>query len=358
MKVATVVGTRPQFVKAAALSPEIRKCAKEIFIHTGQHYDVEMSKVFFDALHMPDPDYNLGIGSASHGRQTGLMLAAVEDVLLKEKPDFVLVHGDTNSTLAGALAAAKLHIPIGHVEAGLRSGNRSMPEEVNRILVDHLSTLLFAPTRNSVENLKREGIVDGVHLVGDVMYDLAMRSSSVASTKEVLGKMHLKHNSYVLATIHRPVNTDDERNLRNIMDALKECGKQVVLPVHPRTAKMIRQFRISFPRSPGKMIRTKPLDYLVFLGLLMGAEKVVTDSGGVQKEAYFFGKPCITLRDETEWRETVDAGWNILVGARKSKIVEAIKTFEPKGRPKASFGDGHAAERIAELVSGFPAHGS
>jgi UDP-N-acetylglucosamine 2-epimerase len=352
VKVASVVGTRPQFVKAAALSPEIRRLAKEMIIHTGQHYDEEMSKVFFESLHLPEPDYDLGVGSGSHGQQTGLMLAAVEAVLEKEKPDSVLVYGDTNSTLAGALAAVKLHIPVGHVEAGLRSHNRKMPEEINRIIVDHISTMLFAPTKSAVENLKREGIEKGVHLVGDVMYDLAMRSANSPKTKDILRRMGLKSKGYLLATVHRPANTDNRGRLESIIEALQECGKPVVFPVHPRTAKAIRASRISFRRSGGNLARIKPVDYLTFICLLTNAEKVVTDSGGVQKEAYFFGVPCITMREETEWPETVEAGWNLLVGAGKKEILKAIREFEPEGKPAMAFGDGHAAERIAQLVTG------
>jgi len=350
VKVASVVGTRPQFIKAAALSPEIRKRAKEVLIHTGQHYDEEMSKVFFDTLHIPEPDYDLGIGSGSHGAQTGRMLAAVEEVLEKESPDWVLVFGDTNSTLAGALAAAKLHIPIGHVEAGLRSHNRAMPEEINRVIVDHISTSLFAPTAIAVENLRREGIEKGVHLVGDVMFDLAMRFESSPESRKVLKGMGLVPKGYLLATIHRPVNTDTRKNLKAIMEALQECGRPVVFPVHPRTAKALKAAHVSIQRSGGNVRRIKPVDYPTFMCLLNGAEKVVTDSGGVQKEAYFFGVPCITLREETEWPETVEAGWNVLVGAQKESILKAIRIFEPKGKPSAEFGDGHAAERIAELV--------
>lgn len=352
MKVASVVGTRPQFIKAAALSPEIRRRAKEVLIHTGQHYDEEMSGVFFDTLHIPKPDYDLGIGSGSHGAQTGRMLAAVEEVLEKEMPDLVLVFGDTNSTLAGALAAAKLHIPVGHVEAGLRSNNRSMPEEINRVIVDHISTLLFAPTKIAVENLRREGVKNGVHLVGDVMFDLAMRYASSSKSNDVLKRMGLVRKSYLLATVHRPANTDSRKNLKAIMEALQECGKPVIFPVHPRTAKALRNARISFKRLDGNVKRIKPVDYPTFMCLLNGAGKVVTDSGGVQKEAYFFGIPCITLREETEWPETVEAGWNILVGARKELILGAIKDFEPKGRAAGEFGDGHAAERIARMIVG------
>ncbi len=351
MKVASVVGARPQFVKAAAVSPELRRRVDEILIHTGQHYDSEMSQVFFDSLDIPQPNYNLGIGSASHGKQTGLMLTAIEEVLLREAPDFVLVYGDTNSTLAGALAAAKLQIPIGHVEAGLRAYDLTIPEEINRVVSDHLSSLLFAPTKYSMQNLRKEGIERGVHLVGDVMYDLAMRVLSVGKIAGLINDLGLKPKGFILATVHRNFNTDDERNLRSILEAFEECGKQVVLPLHPRTATAIKRFRIQTGQRNGRLRLIKPLGYLDFLGLLINAEKVVTDSGGVQKEAYFFGIPCITLRNQTEWLETVETGWNALVGVEKAKIVNAIETFKPTGKPEASFGDGHAAEKIAEIIA-------
>jgi len=351
VKIASIIGTRPQFIKAAALGPELRREVSEILIHTGQHYDYEMSQAFFDVLKIPEPDYNLEIGSASHGKQTGLMLTAIEEVLMRELPNLVLVYGDTNSTLAGALAASKLQIPIGHIEAGLRSFNRSMPEEINRVLVDHLSDLLFAPTKKSVENLKNEGIERGVHLVGDVMYDLAIHSQSIARTKKISEKLKLKKKDYILVTVHRPANTDNEVNLRNILESLIDCQKNVVFPLHPRTAKAIAKFRLAFPNNSNNIKFIAPINYFEFLKLLIEADKVITDSGGVQKEACIFGVPCITLREETEWNETVQTGWNILVGTKKDAIIKAINTFKHTGNLSVDFGDGKASKRIVQIIT-------
>lgn len=352
MKIASVVGARPQFIKAAPVSREIRQHHQEILVHTGQHYDENMSDVFFDILDIPRPDYNLGVGSASHGRQTAEMMRALEDVLEKEGPGFVLVYGDTNSTLAGALVAAKMGIPLGHVEAGLRSFNRRMPEEVNRIVADHLASLLFAPTQTAVENLVREGITRGVHMVGDVMYDVALQSAQAARARDVLGRLGLRKGDYLLVTLHRPQNVDDPATLGSIVHALEQAGRTVVFPVHPRTRKNLEAFGL-WDRVRSKVKAIEPVDYLDFLALLMGASKVLTDSGGVQKEAYFFGVPCITLRDETEWIETLEDGWNALVGADTEEILDAIAKFNPAGTKSKSFGDGHAAEKIARILDKF-----
>ena len=352
VKVASVVGARPQFIKAAPVSREIRKHNHEVLIHTGQHYDEGMSDVFFRVLDIPAPDYNLEVGSAGHGRQTGEMLIKLEDVFLKETPDAVLVYGDTNSTLAGALAAAKLHIPVGHVEAGLRSFNRAMPEELNRVTTDHLSAILFCPTETAVDNLKREGIEKGVHLVGDVMYDVALASAQEAMKRGVVRRLGLEPKGYVLATVHRPGNVDEREPLASILKAFAECGETVVFPVHPRTRKMITKFGLE-AHLPVTVRLVDPVDYLDFLGLLIEAKKVATDSGGVQKEAYFFGVPCVTLRDETEWIETVEDGWNAVVGTDTADVVHAIRNFNPQGTKAKSFGDGHAAERIAKLLGGL-----
>jgi len=350
MKVASVVGARPQFVKMAPVSRELRKRAEEVIVHTGQHYDRNMSGAFFETLDIPEPDYNLEVGSESHGRQTGEMLQGLEHVFEVERPDRVLVYGDTNSTLAGALAAAKLQIPVGHVEAGLRSFNRAMPEELNRVLTDHLSGLLFCPTRTAVENLRREGIERGVHLVGDVMYDVALVSAQAARKRSIRKELGLEAKGYVLATVHRAGNTDARANLEGILTAFSRHKGPVVFPIHPRTRKMIAQFGLE--ASLGSNVRLlEPVDYLDFLALLIDAAKVATDSGGVQKEAYFFGVPCVTLRDETEWIETVEDGWNVLVGADAREIGKALDSFAPRGTKGVSFGDGHAAERIAELAA-------
>ena len=349
MKIASVVGARPQFIKAAPVSRELREHNEEILVHTGQHYDENMSDVFFQVLEIPEPDYNLGVGSGSHAWQTAEMMKGLEDVFAKERPDFVLVYGDTNSTVAGALTAAKAGLPLGHVEAGLRSYNRTMPEEINRVVTDHLSTLVFAPTQTAVDNLAREGITRGVHLVGDVMYDVALQGAQPARERGVLKRHSLTAGDYLLATVHRPSNADDQETLGSIVEALVDCGRTVVFPVHPRTRKNLEAFGL-WDALSAKVKVLPPVDYLDFLGLLMDAAKVVTDSGGVQKEAYFFGVPCVTLRDETEWIETVEDGWNALVGTDTEDILHAIEHFNPSGTKSKSFGDGHAAERIAQVL--------
>jgi UDP-GlcNAc3NAcA epimerase len=348
MCILSVVGARPQFIKAAPVSRALRRVDQEVLVHTGQHYDHGMSAVFFEELSIPEPDYNLGVGSGSHGWQTGQMLIRLEEVLLTEKPDWVLVYGDTNSTLAGALAAVKLHIPVAHVEAGLRSFNRHMPEEHNRVLTDHAADLLFCPTQTAVDNLSREGITQGVHLVGDVMYDAVLYNTSLAEERsDVLARLGLAPQSYALATVHRPRNTDDPRRLQDILAALAEIGYPVIFPLHPRTRQRLSQLPISqFPNS--QLI--EPVSYLDMLTLEKHARLILTDSGGVQKEAYFFAVPCLTLREETEWLETVETGWNRLVGADRAAIVQAACNFRPEGSPPAIFGDGHASERIADLL--------
>jgi len=351
VKVASIVGARPQFIKAAPVSRELRKRAQEVLIHTGQHYDENMSEVFFESLRIPDPDYNLGVGSGGHGRQTGEMLSKLEEVLEQEAPDRVLVYGDTNSTLAGALAAAKLQIPVAHVEAGLRSHNRTMPEELNRVVTDHLATYLFCPTKHAVEELRGEGITRGVHLVGDVMYDLALVSAQVAAKRPVRKDLGLEPKGYVLATVHRAGSVDRSEPLAAILSAFTKSGLSIVFPVHPRTRKRIAEFGLEGLLGPNVRL-LDPVGYLDFLALLLDAAKVATDSGGVQKEAYFFGIPCVTLRDETEWVETVEDGWNHLAGTGEAEIRQALLTFNPGGTKGASFGDGRASERIAELVSG------
>jgi UDP-N-acetylglucosamine 2-epimerase len=308
-----------------------------------------MSQVFFDELDIPVPDYNLGVGSATHGRQTGEMLARIEEVLLKEKPDRVLVYGDTNSTLAGALAAVKLHIPVAHVEAGLRSFNRRMPEEINRLLTDHISTLLFCPTDTAVKNLAGEGIIKGVHNVGDVMYDAVLYGIRIAEEKsKVLESLGLEPGKYLLATIHRPSNTDEWTNFSAIVCAFNEIDEVIVFPAHPRTQKALSRWGFSL-NSSVRLI--EPVSYLDMLVLEKNARMILTDSGGVQKEAYFFGVPCVTLREETEWVETVEAGWNIMVGADTQKILDAVRNFRPNGDRPPFFGDGKASERIVEILT-------
>lgn len=354
MRVVSVVGARPQFIKCSPVSTELRKIATEVLVHTGQHYDENMSERFFRDLDLPEADYNLAVGSGCHGAQTGEMLKLIEQVLLDENPDYVIVYGDTNSTLAGALAAAKLHIPIAHIEAGLRSFNRKMPEEINRILTDHVASLLFCPTKTAVENLAREGITKHVHNVGDVMYDAVLRFAGIARERSViLDTLALKQKEYLLATIHRPDNTDSESNLRNILAALKSMGERIIFPVHPRTKKYLTQYGLDTALfSNGNLQLVDPVGYLDMLMLEQNARLIVTDSGGIQKEAYFFGVPCVTLRSETEWVETAKTGWNVVVGTDCAAIRRAVnEKCWPEGISPSLFGDGHAARRIvAELT--------
>ncbi len=351
MRILSVVGARPQFIKAAPVSRALRRVATELLVHTGQHYDYGMSAVFFEELGIPEPDYNLEVGSGPHGWQTGQMLIRLEEVLLREQPDWVLVYGDTNSTLAGALAAIKLHIPLAHVEAGLRSFNRQMPEEYNRVLTDHAADLLLCPTQTAVDNLAHEGITRGVHLVGDVMYDAVLYTGALAEERsDVLARLDLEPGSYLLATIHRPHNTDDAKRLQKILTALAELEHPVIFPVHPRTRRRLAEFNLGPKAKNLKLIDA--VGYLDMLVLEKHARLILTDSGGVQKEAFFFAVPCVTLRHETAWVETVEAGWNLLVGDDREAIVRAACEFHPTGTPPPLFGDGHAAERIAALLMG------
>lgn len=348
MKIVTVIGARPQFIKAAAVSRKIREKNEEIIVHTGQHYDENMSKIFFDELNIPYPDYNLNVGSGNHGAQTGRMLEKIEEILLKEKPDCLLTYGDTNSTIAGALAASKLLIPVAHVEAGLRSFNMRMPEEQNRILTDHISKFLFAPTDTAVKNLNNEGINENVFNVGDVMFDAILHFTKIAETKSsILEKIGTSKKEYILATIHRAENTNDINRLTNIIEALNESGEAIVLPLHPRTKKYMEEYNLKFNDNV-KIIA--PVGYLDMVMLESNSKKIVSDSGGVQKEAFFLDVPCITLRDETEWVETVENGWNILVGANKNKIKDAILEFSPSREKINSFGDGKAANKIVGIL--------
>ena len=349
MKIATVIGARPQFIKAAAVSRVLRTQHQEILIHTGQHYDANMSEIFFEELHIPQPDYNLGIGSGRHGKQTGAILEQVEEVLITETPDALLVYGDTNSTLAGALAASKLHIPVIHIEAGLRSFNRRMPEEINRVLTDHLSNWLFCPTETAVKNLTAEGITEGVYKNGDVMFDAFLYNLELAKEKSnIIQTLELTSKSYILCTIHRAENTDDPARLTQILKAISQIPLPVVLPLHPRTRKIAQQLGLNSLLEQVKVI--EPVGYLDMITLEAHALKLVTDSGGVQKEAYFAGVPCITMRDETEWVETVEAGWNRLTGADEEKILEAVETFTPPKDHPDIFGDGHAAEQFVTVL--------
>lgn len=362
IKIATIIGARPQFIKAGSVSREIAKHKeiKEIIVHTGQHYDANMSDIFFDEMQIPKPNYFLGIGGKSHGAMTGQMIEKIEEVALKEKPDWIMVYGDTNSTLAGAIVASKLHIKLAHVEAGLRSFNMKMPEEVNRILTDRVSTILFCPTETAVKNLKAEGFPftlsnnnqQLITNVGDVMQDGAIFYKNLAVKPSVIQNSKLNIQNYILCTIHRAENTDDETRLKSIFEALNEIAKekQVILPLHPRTKKILENLKLNIQN----LTIIDPIGYLEMVWLIDNCDFVMTDSGGLQKEAYFFEKQCITLRDETEWVELVECGANTLVGADKEKILEAYKNhskFNIENSTLNLYGGGKASENIIkELI--------
>jgi UDP-N-acetylglucosamine 2-epimerase len=355
-RILTVIGARPQFIKAAPVSKALKSFSdiEEIIVHTGQHYDKNMSDIFFNEMGIPEPDHNLDVGSGSHAVQTGEIMLKLEKVLIREKPGLVLIYGDTNSTLAGAIAAAKLNIPIAHVEAGLRSFNRKMPEEVNRIVADRLSSLLFCPTQTAVENLAKEGITDNVYKTGDVMYDACMQFIKTArENSEILSRLELKNDNYILVTVHRPENTDDKVKLTNIFKALSILNKRtpVVFPVHPRTRKAAVKYEIDEFLDDMKAI--KPVGFLDMVMLEKNARLIMTDSGGMQKEAYFHEKPCVTLREQTEWVETIKAGWNVLADA--NDIDSIVDAAEYKGKQDAilEYGTGKAAEIVSDVVRGF-----
>ena len=387
MKLAHIVGARPQLIKLAAVSRAVAEHNKqvthgghieELIIHTGQHYDYGMSAVFFEELGIPEPDWNLGVGSGGQGEQTGEMLERIEPILLEQRPDLVLVYGDTNSTLAGALAAAKLSLPVAHVEAGLRSFNRRMPEEINRVLTDHLSTILFCPTELAVKNLRKEGFaniayegrlspLEGLEVtcsaedplvvnVGDVMFDSILHHLKLGEGRsEILQRLGLEAGGYYLATVHRAENTNEPRRLAEIFSAFAELaagGREVVCPLHPRTRKALAELALG--GWPPKLRLIEPVSYLEMLLLEENAPMILTDSGGVQKEAFILRKPCVTLRGETEWAETVEAGWNTLAGADRGAILRAVERFERRrpGEPEVHpYGDGRAGARIAKLIA-------
>jgi UDP-N-acetylglucosamine 2-epimerase len=348
MKIISVVGARPEFIQAMPLSKVLRQKHQEILVHTGQHYDYLMSQAFFDDLGIQPPDYNLGVGSGLQGYQTARMLEEMEKVLLAEKPDLVVVRGDTNSTLAGALAASKLHIPIAHVEAGERSYNRRMPEEINRILTDRVSEFLFCASREAVIRLGDEGIRQHVYWVGDVMYDVLLQMLPVARGKSsILARLGLKPRGYALITIHRPANADDAARMGKIIAALNAIEEPIVFPIHPRTRNSLAEMDIAF--APHIKV-IDPVGYFDMIVLEENARLIATDSGGVQREAYFLKKPCLTLRDETEWTATVASGWNLLVGADSELIRRAWFTFQPPEEYPLLFGDGQAAEQIVRIL--------
>jgi len=365
VKILTILGARPQFIKAAAVSRKIQefRSINEIIVHTGQHYDSHMSNIFFDQLDIPRPKYNLKISDLNHGAMTGRMVEGLEKIIEAENPDWVMVYGDTNSTLAGSVAASKLHIPIVHVEAGLRSHNALMPEEINRILTDRVSTLLMCPTKNAVINLRNEGypfrvvglrkttVNQTILNVGDVMYDALLYYKQKAMTDVDLSHLNLEPKNYILCTIHRQENTDDNRRLSNIIDALSEINRSfpVVLPMHPRTKDRVKKVPNGNKLKDLKI--TNPFSYLEILKLQIGAKLIITDSGGIQKEAYFNRVPCITIRDQTEWIETVNSGWNKLVSAKKDKIVDAVhSSFNNVTSDNNVFGSGDAASLILKSI--------
>jgi UDP-GlcNAc3NAcA epimerase len=363
MKIVTIVGARPQFIKAASVSRAIQKYntrkpqtrMKEIMVHTGQHYDENMSQVFFDELDIPEPAYNLGVGSGSHGKMTGAMLEKIEEVILKENPDIVLVYGDTNSTLAGALAAAKLHVPVGHVEAGLRSFNRRMPEEINRVLTDHVSTFLFCPTETAVRNLETEGITKGVFKIGDVMLDSFLYNQQLAEKRSViLTKLGLKAKSFCLATVHREENTTNLESLVGIFEAFDELATPecpFVVPLHPRTKDALKRTKSGTVQSRSVKI-VDPVSYLDMVLLETHAKLILTDSGGVQKEAFFARVPCITLREETEWIELVEHGFNRIAGCEIQQIRTAFEEVicSSFNAVPELYGVGGASEQIVEIL--------
>ena len=361
MKILTVLGARPQFIKAAAVSQSFSKhsAIKEVLLHTGQHFDDNMSSIFFDELRIPKPAYNLGIGGGHHGSMTGAQLVGIEKVLILEKPDWVLVYGDTNSTLAGALAAAKLHIPVAHVEAGLRSFNRKMPEEINRVVSDHISTALFAPTDTAMNNLKAEGVsLDKCIKSGDVMLDASLLFGARAKEcSNILDSLNLRQGKYILATIHRAENTDNMNILTTILNAFNIVGKStsIVWPMHPRTRKLLDQYHLDQFLSKD-IILIDPVGYLDMLMLEQNAALIATDSGGVQKEAFFFGVPCITLRSETEWIELVESGWNRLAAPNNVDLVvsQIMSAMGSQGQKITPYGSGNAANMIIEkLVASY-----
>jgi UDP-GlcNAc3NAcA epimerase len=355
MKVVTVVGARPQFIKAAAFSRALHREHEEVLIHTGQHYDPNLSDIFFQELEIPRPNHYLGVGSGSHGRMTGQMLERLEPVLEREAPDWVVVFGDANSTLAGALTAAKLHLPLAHVEAGLRSGDRSMPEEINRIVADHLADLLFAPTDAAMAHLAHEGLSARSRLTGDIMYDSLLQHLPLAEERSsLLKQLGLARGEYALATVHRAANTDDLGAFERILDALALLDEPVVFPMHPRARLALASSDLETPLNVRVI---EPVGYLDMLMLERNARVVITDSGGVQKEAYLLGVPAVSLREETEWEETLSGGWNVLAGTDPQRIVEAAQRPRPRGEPANVFGDGHAAERMVQLLHDDPSHG-
>ena len=359
MKIITIIGARPQFIKAAAVSRVIRSCVQEKFIHTGQHYDVNMSDIFFEEMDIPHPDYNLGVGSGSHAKQTAEMLVGIEKILLEERPDYVMIYGDTNSTLAGALASVKIHIPLIHVEAGLRSFNMNMPEEINRILSDRISNILFWQTDTAVKNLLSEGITDNVYNIGDVMCDAVhyyLKLADDVSQNEhfsrlipMFGTSINNIKDWYLATIHRAENTDTPEKVKTVLDAFEQLDSKVIFPVHPRTKSLVKN--VLEHNNYSNIIFCEPVGYIDMLFLANHAKKIVTDSGGLQKEAYIMNTPCVTVREQTEWVETLKGNHNILAKLNTADIVsKVINTQIDSAKKKNYYGDGYASEKLLNIL--------
>lgn len=349
-KILTVVGARPQFIKLAPVSKELCKEFEEVVVHTGQHYDTSMSQVFFDDLNIKKPDYNLEVGSAPNSVQIAKIMPKLDKVVTSEKPDAILIYGDTNSTVASAVVASKHGIKLIHIESGMRS-NDSIPEEFNRLMSDHLSQIFFCTSETAVKNLNNEGIVNGVHLVGDVMYDAMLENIKLAEEKsKILDKLGLKPKEYILSTVHRAENTDDPDVFKKILLALIESDEKIILPLHPRARKVLESLNIDEEVKNSNLMIIKPVGYLDMLNLEKNAKKIITDSGGVQKEGYFNSIPCITLRTVSEWKEIVDAGYNKLVGTDKKKIIDAIKNFDVEIKDKNIYGNGDSAKKIVEVL--------
>lgn len=352
MRVCTVVGARPQFIKEAVVGEALKKYKiEELLVNTGQHYDSNMADVFFDCLSIKIPDYNLSIGSGSHSFQTGTAMIRLEEILIKETPDMVLVYGDTNATLAAALAAAKLKIPVAHVEAGLRQHPKDMPEEINRVVTDHVSSLLFCPTKKAVENLAGEGISKGVYFVGDVMYDLFLKMKARLDVPTILKRLGLEEKRFILATVHRDFNTDNPNRLKTILSALDEITQEipVILPLHPRTRKAIS--KNGCEELVKRLQIVEPLAYHEMMALLVGSKKVITDSGGLQKEAYFAGVPALVMMPDTAWIELVENGWNVLVDLEREQIIDgALRENRDMTLTKDLYGSGNAGEKLAKII--------
>jgi len=353
-KILTIAGTRPQLVKVAAVSRELRKEFNEVLVNTGQHYDYNMAGIFFEELNIPKPDYDLGIGSMSHATQTAQMMMKIEEVIDKESPEGIIVYGDTNSTLAATIVASKLHIPIFHIEAGLRSYNKKMPEEVNRIMTDHVSELLFAPTDLAVKNLAKEAITKGVHQVGDVMYDAVLYNMSIAQEEYNIEDFNMAAKDYILGTIHRAENTGNKNNLTAIVNELLKIQSTVFLPLHPGTKNKLVEYDLFETLEKGKnIVIAEPVSYLEMLLLEKNAKAIITDSGGVQKEAYFAKVPCFTLRPETEWIETVETGWNQLINPLKDDLAKLINEFKEPPYIENLYGDGNAGRKITQKLKEY-----